>query len=139
MWLQAQSAALVLTAAAISGQLYPYRKLLLFCAPWVEHREALLCVSLNKQEGICCLLLLLANTAHTVTATIITGISVATINNTTAPAMAGSSSVPETKHPSGSGGTVAEAGHANTAVSTITAKSISKTRAPVHHRSYGLC
>ncbi len=55
--------------------------------PWVEHSKALLCVSLNKQEGIWCLLLLLANTALTVTATIITAISVAAINNTTAPAI----------------------------------------------------
>lgn len=51
--------------------------------PWVEHSKALLCVSLNKQEGIWCLLLLLANTALTVTATIITAISVVAINNTT--------------------------------------------------------
>lgn len=51
--------------------------------PWVEHSKALLPVSLNKQEGIWCLLLLLANTALTVTATIITAISVVAINNTT--------------------------------------------------------
>lgn len=51
--------------------------------PWVEHSKALLRVSLNKQEGIWCLLLLLANTALTVTATIITAISVVAINNTT--------------------------------------------------------
>lgn len=51
--------------------------------PWVEHSKALLCVSLNKQEGIWCLLLLLANTALTVTATIITAISAVAINNTT--------------------------------------------------------
>lgn len=51
--------------------------------PWVEHNKALLCVSLNKQEGIWCLLLLLANTALTVTATVITAISVVATNNTT--------------------------------------------------------
>lgn len=51
--------------------------------PWVEHSKALLCVSLNKQERIWCLLLLLANIALTVTATIITAISVVAINNTT--------------------------------------------------------
>lgn len=51
--------------------------------PWAEHSKALLRVSLYKQEGIWCLLLLLANTALTVTATIITAISVVAINNTT--------------------------------------------------------
>lgn len=50
---------------------------------WVEHSKALLRVSLNKQEGIWCLLLLLANTALTVTATTITAIGVAATNNTT--------------------------------------------------------
>lgn len=50
---------------------------------WVEHSKALLRVSLNKQEGIWCLLLLLANTALTVTATIITAIGVVATNNTT--------------------------------------------------------
>lgn len=38
---------------------------------WVEHSKALLRVALNKQEGVWCPLLLLANTALTVTATII--------------------------------------------------------------------
>lgn len=57
--------------------------------PRVEHSKALLCVSLSKQEGIWRLLLLLANTALTVTATIIAAISVAAINNTTALAIEG--------------------------------------------------
>lgn len=68
--------------------------------PWVEHSEALLCVCLSKQEGIWCLLLLVANTALTVTATIITAISSAATNNTTASAIAtctGSSA--KRKHP----------------------------------------
>lgn len=43
-------------------------------------------VPVSKQEGARCLLLVLANSALTVTATIITAISAVAINNTTAPA-----------------------------------------------------
>lgn len=39
--------------------------------PWVEHSEALLRVAPNKQEGVWCPLLLPANAALTVTATVI--------------------------------------------------------------------
>lgn len=77
--------------------------------PWVEHSEALLCVSLNKQEGIWCLLLLLANTALTVTATIITAISVIAINNTTVRAIQVHCTLlplPKIKHPGRAGETV---------------------------------
>lgn len=79
--------------------------------PWVEHRKALLCVSLNKQEGIWCLLLLLANTALTVTATIITAISVVAINNTSAPAIDVCVCVPKIKHPGRAGETDRESNH----------------------------
>lgn len=78
--------------------------------PWVEHSKALLCVSLNKQEGIWCLLLLLANTALTVTATIITAISVVAINNTTVLAIEVRTvaTLAKIKHPSRAGETIRE-------------------------------
>lgn len=75
--------------------------------PWVEHSKALLCVSLNKQEGIWCLLLLLANTALTVTATIITAISVVATNNTTVLAIeVRTVTNAKSKHPGRAGETV---------------------------------
>ena len=75
--------------------------------PWVEHSKALLCVSLNKQEGIWCLLLLLANTALSVTATIITAISVVATNNTTVLAIeVHTVTNAKTKHPGRAGETV---------------------------------
>lgn len=75
--------------------------------PWVEHSKALLCVSLNKQEGIWCLLLLLANTALTVTATIITAISIVATNNTTVRAIEVCIiASAKTKHPDRTGETV---------------------------------
>lgn len=78
--------------------------------PWVEHSKALLCVSLNKQEGIWCLLLLLANTALTVTATIITAISIVAINNTTVLAIEARTvaTLAKIKHPSRAGETIGE-------------------------------
>jgi len=76
---------------------------------WFEHNKALLCVSLNKQEGIWCLLFLLANTALTVTATIITAISVAATNNTTLLVVeVHTASNAKTKHPATADETVSD-------------------------------
>ncbi|KAK2835552.1 hypothetical protein Q5P01_016036 [Channa striata] len=52
-----------------------------------------------SSEGIWCLLLLLANTALTVTATIITAINVAATNNTTVAAIVHTITNAKTKHP----------------------------------------
>lgn len=71
---------------------------------WVEHSESLLCVSLNKQEGIWCLLLLLANT---VAATVITAIRTTAINNSTVHAIT-VCVVTYAKYPSRAGETIKE-------------------------------